>query len=251
MDALQYFDQIRDVMIRSGKLVMQHFRSDFALFEKNNHGILTSVDIENEQLLLVELAKIVPHAGFLAEESGISGMQSDWMWVIDALDGTRNFAKGIPHFCIMVALTYRNVPVMSAIYQPVTQELYYAEAGKGTWLQDNTGMRRIRFVDSLYKTKTAIVVCGQKEWPTIKAQCRKNGVNVSRRYFGSAGLDSIYLLHGYIDLLVINNSNWWDVVPGMLLTTEACGLEYRYETLQEHKYQGNLYAGNSLFFKEK
>ncbi len=124
MNQLQYFDQLQDVMIRSGQLIMQKFRTDYEIFEKDGGSIVTAVDLENELFLKAELAKIVPQAGFCAEESGLSDTQSDFMWVIDPLDGTRNFVKGIAHFCIMVALTYQGEPIVTAIYQPITKELY-------------------------------------------------------------------------------------------------------------------------------
>ncbi|MDP3788036.1 MAG: inositol monophosphatase [Candidatus Chromulinivorax sp.] len=258
MNNLQYFDQLQDVMVRSGQFVMQHFRNDYMVFEKHGFSIVTSVDIENEKFLKNELAKIVPQAGFLAEESGESGVVSlsghspnrakpgDFMWVIDPIDGTRNFVKGIPHFCIMVALTYKDEPIVAAIYQPVTQELYYAEKGKGLWLQG----KQIHFVDRLMASKSAIVVCSDTEYRHIKLKLKENKVQVSRRYFGSAGMDAIYLAVGNIDLVMFNNIAWWDVAAGMLLIQEAGGLICHYEKSAKRKDYGTLHAGNSLFFDD-
>ncbi|MBP6870192.1 inositol monophosphatase [Candidatus Babeliales bacterium] len=241
---LQYFEQIHDVMIRSGQLVMQRFGTDFEIFEKDGGSIVTSVDFENEQFLKLELAKIAPQASFFAEESGRSGQKSDFVWVIDAVDGTRNFIKGIPLFCIMIALTYKDEPVMSAIYQPVTKQLYYAEKGKGVWLQG----KQIRFVDTLIQTKTGIVTCAQDDYPQIKLKFKEKNIQVSRRYFGSAGIDALFLVSGNIDFLIFRNANWWDVVPGMLMITEMEGLAYSYEKSSIKEYCGTFQAGNKLFF---
>src|SRR4051812_37456887 len=103
---LQYFDQIQDVMRRSGKWLMHKFESrDYQIFEKDtNTSLVTSVDLENERFLIQELQKIVPGTAILAEELGYQGEESNLTWVIDPLDGTRNFVKGIPLFCIMVSL---------------------------------------------------------------------------------------------------------------------------------------------------
>ncbi len=246
MKNLHYFDQLQDVMIRSGQLVMQSFRGDYTIFEKQGSSLVTSVDLENEKFLKLELAKIVPAAGFLAEESGLSGAMSDLMWVIDPIDGTKNFIKGIPHFCIMVALTYKGEPIVAAIYHPVTNEFYYAEKGKGLWLQGS----QIYFVDRLIATKSAMVVCSDGDYRRIKLKLKENNVQVSRRYFGSAGMDAIYLVGGNIDLMIFTNIAWWDVAAGMLLIQEAGGLVYHYEKSAEKKDYGTLHAGNSLLFDD-
>ncbi len=233
-------------MIRSGQLIMQKFRGNYEIFEKQSSSLVTSVDIENEKFLKLELAKIVPDAGFLAEESGVSGEASDLMWVIDPIDGTRNFVKGIPHFCIMVALTYKDEPIVSAIYQPVTKEFYYAERGKGLWLQG----KRIQCIDRLISEKSAIVVCSGVDFNQIKLKLKENKTQVSRRYFGSAGIDAIYLAIGSIDFVIFRDIAWWDVAAGMLLIQESGGLICHYEkSTMKNKY-GTLKAGNKLFFDD-
>lgn len=245
MKQLQYYDQIFDVMTRSGGLVMQWFRGDYTVFEKQG-SVVTTVDFENEKFLKMELAKIVPQAGFLAEESGISGLTSDLMWVIDPLDGTRNFVKGIPHFCIMVALTYKDEPIVAAIYQPATKELYYAEKGKGLWLQG----KQIQFVDRLFVTKSAIVVCSDLDFEHVKLKLKENKIQISRRYFGSAGIDAIYLAIGSIDFVILRDIAWWDVAAGMLLIQEAGKLICKYEKSAVGNIYGTLTAGNSVFLND-
>ena len=244
MNQLQYFDQLQDVMVRSGQLIMQKFRGSYEIFEKDGGSIVTAVDIENEIFLKSELAKIVPQAGFFAEESGLSGEQSDWMWVIDPLDGTKNFVKGLPHFCIMVALTFKDEPIVAVIYQPVTKELYYAQKGKGLWLNGN----RIEFADRLIEQKTAIAVCSEIDLQQIKLKLKEFKIQVSNRYFGSAGIDAIYLAIGTIDFLILENNAWWDVAAGMLLIQEAGGLVCQYEKSEVKYGCGTLKAGNKLFF---
>lgn len=248
MAQLHYFDQIHPVMVESGRRVMQYFKSDISVFEKNKDtSLVSNVDLENEQFLKLKLAEIMPQAGFFAEESGIEQV-SDWMWVIDAIDGTRNFIKGLPHFCIMIALTYKNEPMMSAIYQPVTQELYYAEKGKGLWLQ---GVERIVFLDRLQVTKTGIIVCSQdQDYKQARLQLKLRNLQASRRYFGCAGLDAIYLIQGNIDLMILKNIDWWDVAAGMLCIAEAGGLQYQYHRLFKNQFKGDFYAGNSIFFED-
>lgn len=246
MNNLQYFDQLHDVMVRSGQLVMQHFRGDYTVFEKQGSSLVTSVDLENEKFLKLELAKIVPAAGFLAEESGLSGITSDLMWVIDPIDGTKNFIKGIPHFCIMVALTYKDEPIVAVIYQPVTKELYYAEKGKGLWFDGN----QIKFADRSIKNNSAIVVCSGSDLQHIKLKLKENKLQISSRYFGSAGIDAIYLALGNIDLIIFKDTAWWDIAAGMLLIQESGGLICEYEKSMDKSGYGMLKAGNTVFFDD-
>ncbi len=245
MNNLQYFDQLQDVMIRSGQLVMQQFRGSYEIFEKGS-SLVTSVDFENELFLKSELAKVVPNAGFLAEESGVSGEVSDFMWVIDPIDGTRNFVKGIAHFCIMVVLTYKDEPLVTAIYLPASKELYYAEKGKGLWLQGN----RIRYTDRLMATKSAIAVCSRADFNQIKLKSKENNIQVSKRYFGSAGIDAIYLAIGNIDFVMFEDIAWWDVAAGMLCIQEAGELIFHYEKSDTKNNYGSLKAGNKVFFDD-
>src|SRR3989339_177409 len=209
MKYLQYYDQISNVMARSGDLVMQWFRGDYTVFEKQG-SFVTTVDFENELFL-----------------------KSDFMWVIDPLDGTRNFIKGIPHFCIMIALTYKDEPIVAAIYNPITKELYYAEKGKGLWLDG----KQIQFINRLIETKSAIVVCSDIDVKFVRLKIKENKIQISRRYFGSAGIDAIYLATGSIDFVIFRDIAWWDVVAGMLLMQEAGKLVCNYEkTAQKNNY---------------
>ena len=244
MHTLQYFDQLHDVMIRSGRLVMHYFKTDIVIYKKNGGSIVTAVDYENEQFLKSELAKIMPQAGFCAEESGISGAISDWMWVIDPIDGTKNFVKGIPHFCIMVALAYKNNPVVSAIYVPALGDFYYAEQGKGAWYN---GVR-IKFTDRSIKGDVALVDCSAESMRTIRLKLKENNIQISRRYFGSAGIDAIYLATGSIDFIGFDDIAWWDVAAGMLLVDESGGLVCQYQQSVKKIGYGSLKAGNILFF---
>lgn len=244
MKNMQYFDQLQNVMIRSSQLVMQKFRGDYKVFEKNGFSLVTTIDIENEKFLRQELSKIVPQAGFIAEESDNLESGFDLMWVVDPLDGTRNFVKGIPHFCIMVALTYKDEPIVSAIYQPVTKEFYYAEKGKGLWLN---GVQEIKFANRVIEHKSAMIVCSQVDAKQIKMKLKENNIQISRRYFGSAGIDAIYLATGAIDLLIFRNIPWWDIAAGMLLIQESGGLICQYDKSNDKNSYGTLKAGNSLF----
>jgi len=248
---MNYFDQIQDVMIRSGQLVMSSFRKDIEIFRKQDGSFVTNVDIENENFLKKELAMICPEAGFIAEESGFDSEQSDFVWVIDPLDGTKNFIHGIPHFCIMVALTFKNEPIVSAIYQPITQDLYYAQKGQGAWLN---GSIRLKLRDLLFVKKSAIVVVDDSYLQCVLSkksiQEALQNVSVSNRYFGSAGIDACYMATGSIDYIRFDSIAWWDVAAGMLLISEVQGLVCRYDKSVTKKGFGTFFAGHDWLYQQ-
>jgi myo-inositol-1(or 4)-monophosphatase len=236
-------------MIQSGRLIMNSFRGDFEIIQKKDGSLCTSVDIQVEHLLRQGLHEINPDAGIIGEELGVQESQfaqnHDWHWVIDPLDGTKNFIHGIPHFCVMVALTYKNNPVMSAIYLPVTDDLYYAEEGKGLWLNKD---RQIVYQDAVFVRKGSLVVCPQGVFAGMRTKANSKNIIISKRYFGSAGIDAIYLATGAIDFLMFENIAWWDVAPGILCIAESQGLRYAYKQDNKKTLSGDFAAGNKLFF---
>ena len=148
-------DRVESIIKEVGKLQLSYFPNarSLARHEKDGAGFVTEVDIKSEEILIERLSQIVPEADFFAEESGISG-NGDYRWIIDPLDGTINFAHGLPHFCISIALTYKNDPIFGMIYQPLLNELFWAEKGKGAWFNGE----RIRVSSPKSFDKSLLVV---------------------------------------------------------------------------------------------
>lgn len=248
---MQYFDQIEDIMVRSGQLVMQYFRQDLEIYCKTGGSLATNVDIENEIFLEQELLRIMPDAGILAEESGPKNEDREYVWVIDPLDGTRNFMQGIPHFCICIALTFRGEPIVAAIYNPITKDLYYAEKGLGTWLN---GKSKIAIQDQNFENTGVLVVVNNQQLKQIKLQQKLTkscqNLQISNRYFGSAGLDSVYVAAGYLNFIVFENIAWWDVAAGMLLIEQAGGMVDWKMKSSKKSIKGKFIAGHPSIFKQ-
>lgn len=240
---LQYFEQIQKIMMQSGQLVMQRFGTDITILQKKGGSIVTAVDFENEQFLKEQLSTIVPQAAFFAEESGCSDVTAEYVWVIDSLDGTRNFIKGLPFFCSMIALTYKNEVMVAAMYQPLTRQFYYAEKNKGLWLNGDP----LSFIDRLNKHKTALIVSDSASFKVLKSKFLECPIQISRRYFGCIGFDIAYLIAGNIDLIIAESIHWWDLAPGLLMLAES-GVTFEYEksVIQDGLYR--FKAGNKLFF---
>ena len=242
---MQYFDRLQDVMARSGQLVMQYFRQEIQISCKQDGSLVTNVDIENEKFLKHELAAIMPQAGFMAEESGCENEQFDFMWVIDPLDGTKNFIKGIPYFCICVTLTLHGKPIVATIYNPITKELYYAEKGCGAWMN---GTDKLEIQKKDFETTGIVVVVDENQLQRMKlqqeAQSLSRRVHISNRNFGSVGLETAYVAAGYIDGMVFENAPWWDVAAGMLLIQESGGFVSWHVNSVDTMTKGSFVAGH-------
>jgi len=247
---MRYFDQIQDVMIRSGQLIMQSFRQDIQVTRKPDGSLVTSVDIENELFLKKELTKIIPNSGFIAEESGLENELFDFIWVIDPLDGTRNFIKGIPHFCISVALTCKGVIIAAAIYNPIMKDLYYAEKDSGAWLN---GIHKLIIQNKKFEIDGIITVIDDVDFTKIKSQLTVQKsfekMHISNRYFGSVGLDTAYLAAGYVDYMVCENIAWWDIAAGKLLIEQAGSVTEWCKKQENTSQYGCFKAGNPKIYQ--
>lgn len=205
---------------------MSYFNKPLDRYEKPGYGFATEADRAAEDYLITALARLVPEASFHAEESGTSGDQSsDYVWVIDPLDGTTNFSQGLPIFSISVALTYQGVPVLGMIHQPLLDELYYAAQGQGAWLNG----KRIA-VSSPRELKKGIVVVAlpyahDPSYMKLFAQVRMIAPRAyAFRHLGSAALDLAYVAAGRLDGVFMAKLGWWDVAAGMVLVSEAGGI---------------------------
>jgi myo-inositol-1(or 4)-monophosphatase len=201
---------------------------------KNLGDFVSIADKKSEEILIAELRKGRPTYGFLAEESGeIAAETSEEAnadgeqrrWIIDPLDGTTNFLHGIPHFAITVALQVGNEIVAGVTYDPIKDEMFWAEKGKGVYLNQ----RRIR-VSARHQLDEALVGIGapyghhgdpetfQKR--LVKILPHTSGV----RRMGAAALDLAYVACGRFDLFFEEPMHLWDYAAGILFVQEAGGV---------------------------
>ncbi|MDR1475675.1 MAG: inositol monophosphatase [Holosporales bacterium] len=192
---------------------------------KGPHDFVTNADMTSEQTLITELKAGRPDYGFLTEESGvINGDNPSYRWIIDPIDGTMNFLHGFPFWCISLALEKDREIVCGAVFDPIKNELFWAEKGIGAFLND----RRIRvgfrktLEDSLCSVDYLVAVekCGkgQREFDVIKSK------TAAIRRTGSAALNLAYVACGRFDICVgVSRLNYWDVAAGLLLVKESGG----------------------------
>nr|CRH07711.1 Inositol-1-monophosphatase [Candidatus Magnetococcus massalia] len=228
--ALRHFDQLHRLEIR----------------EKAPQDLVTNADLEVEEILISQLKKAYPQYGILAEESGRQGDNKGLHWIIDPIDGTLNFSRGLPHFAISIALARGTDVQGGLIYDPVRDELFTAEKGRGAFLND----RRMRvsqqphMVASLLGTGFPFRHQELKE-PYLKAfrEVLQRAGEVRRA--GSAALDLAYVAAGRFDAFWELRLSPWDIAAGQLMVTEAGGYVSDMTGDKNHMRSGDIVAGNT------
>ena len=195
--------------------------------QKQINDFVTEVDHAAEQAIIETLLTAYPGHGILAEESGSEhgSKHSEYVWIIDPLDGTTNFIHGFPVYCVSIALAVRGKVEQAVVYDPSRNDLFTATRGRGAFLND----RRIR-VSKRTQLKDCLVSTGFpfrpgdnfKQYLAMMAELMPRTAGLRRP--GAAALDLAYVAAGYCDGFFEAGLSIWDVAAGSLLVTEAGGL---------------------------
>ena len=193
--------------------------------KKGPADFVTTADKKAEEVLVAGLTKARPRFGFLLEEGGkIEGADTSNRWIIDPLDGTTNFLHGIPHFSISIALERDGEPVAGVIYEPITDQMFWAEKGQGAYLNGRrirVSARR-RLEKSLFAT--GIPFAGKQDHDRFLSQLKAvMAVSAGVRRFGSAALDLAYVAAGRYEGFWEFGLHPWDIAAGIVLVREAGG----------------------------
>ena len=221
-----------NVMIGAARKAARGLKRDFGEVEalqvskKGAADFVTAADLKAEEVLVEALSTARPGYGFLAEERGVvEGSDKTHTWIIDPLDGTTNFLHGIPHFAINIALQREGAVVAAVTYNPIHEELFWAERGKGAFLGNE---RRLRVAARKNLDETLLATGIPFAGRTGHAQFLKELHQVAPRVagvrrFGSAALDMAWVAAGRYDGYWERNIQPWDIAAGLLLVTEAGG----------------------------
>jgi len=206
-----------NIMIKAAEKASKSVIRDFGEVEKlqvsrkGPRDFVTKTDKLVEKILIEELSKTKSNYTFLSEEVGrIENKDKENIWIIDPIDGTTNFLHGIPHFAICIALESKREIISGLVYDPIKDEMFYAEKNKGAYLNN----QRLRV-----SNKNSIDEC--------LFSSNHEGVkfsNLNMRYSGCAALDLAYVAAGRLDGFFHNKINIWDVAAGALLVKEAGGI---------------------------
>jgi len=225
-------------------------RDSLVIHEKAHLDFVTEVDRLAEAEIIKELRRSFPSHGFLGEESGQVGPTKQ-QWVIDPLDGTSNFLRGFPHFSVSIAFVEKGEPVLGVVFDPLRDELFTAEKGRGALLND----RRLR-VAPRKGIDGALIATGfpfrqrklfDDHLGMVKALL-KTGEDLRRT--GSAALDLAYVACGRFDGFWEFGLSPWDIAGGALLISEAGGLISDLAGNESYLQTGNLVAGTPKVFAQ-
>ena len=203
---------------KASKILIRDFGEleNLQVSKKGPKDFVTNSDKKTEKVLINELTKNKKKYSILSEEIGfIKNDDNDYIWIIDPIDGTTNFLHGIPHFCISIGLKFRNEIISGIIFDPIKNEIFYAEKNQGAFFNN----QRIR-------------VSKRKNLDECLFATNKNGLSstdLNSRIFGSAALDLAYVASGRIDGYFQNGLNLWDIAAGSLIVKEAGGIVNNYD----------------------
>jgi len=241
-----------NVMAQAAKRAARGLIHDFGEIEqlqvskKGPADFVSNADHKAERVLRKELEKARPDWGFLLEESGaIAGKDETSRWVVDPLDGTLNFLHGIPHFAVTIAAEKRGEPVAGIVYDPIRDELFWAEKGQGAYLNE----RRLRVSGRTRLDESVVATClprqGEERQRRGLAELAVVMPEVAEiRRFGSAALDLAYTAAGRYDGYWEWSLNRWDISAGVLLMREAGGMVSEISGGSNVLETGNVLAAN-------
>jgi myo-inositol-1(or 4)-monophosphatase len=220
---------------------------------KAPNDFVTEVDHAAEQAIIDTLLGAYPGHGILAEETGGTrgAKDSDYVWIIDPLDGTTNFIHGFPVYAVSIALAFRGQVQQGVVYDPTRNDLFYATRGRGAYLNDKRlrVSRRIRMAECLIGTGFPFrrgddFVAYMKMLESVMKQCA--GV----RRPGAAALDLCYVAAGWTDGFFETGLSPWDMAAGSLLVTEAGGLVGNFTGEADFLHRREIVAGNPKVYAQ-
>jgi myo-inositol-1(or 4)-monophosphatase len=247
-----------NVMIQAARKAGRTLKRDFGEVEKlqvsmkGPANFVTAADKKAEETIFAELAKARPGYGFLGEEGGErGGTDKSHIWIVDPLDGTTNFLHGIPQFAVSIGLAREGVLIAGLVYNPVSDDLFIAERGKGAFLND----QRIR-VAARKRLQDSVITCGLPHYGRgdLTSWMRETSAMAEQvaglRRFGSAALDLAWVAAGRFDGYWERELRPWDTAAGQVLVREAGG--YVTDMVgKDATYQtGDIIAGNDNLLRQ-
>lgn len=218
--------------------------------EKSKNDFVTEIDQEAENEIIYNIRKAYPNHGIIAEESGVhTSPEDEYRWIIDPLDGTANFMRGIPHFAISIGIEHKGRIEHGLVFDPVRDEVFTASRGRGAFLNNH----RIR-VSSTTKIEKALLTTGLPFRNRELMETYMRGFNTLAasasdiRRLGSAALDLAYVAAGRFDGYWEYALASWDLAAGSLLVKEAGGYVTDMQGQDNYLDNGNIIAATPKIY---
>ncbi|MDC3144365.1 inositol monophosphatase [Pelagibacteraceae bacterium] len=235
---------------KAGKKLVRDFGEveNLQVSIKGVSNFVSAADIQSEKILINELSRAYPDYDILAEEAGEiknSKNNNPLKWIIDPLDGTTNFLFGIPHFAISIALQKNGQTLSGIVYNPITDDLFWAVKGKGAFCNNKRLRVSVRERFDSCTIGTGIPHKGLKDHEEYLLGLTKIMENAAAiRRFGTASLDLVYVAAGKFDGFWEKNLKIWDIAAGALIVTEAGGRVTDFRGMNEYLESGNIVSSN-------
>lgn len=214
---------LHEALDKAGRVMRKRF-GKVTMRYKGRANIVTAADLESQEAVLSVIRRRFPGHDFRAEEDAVKDTGSDFVWIIDPLDGTTNYAHGYPVSCVSIGLLHRRRPLVGGVYDPFRDELFAAEAGRGARLNG-----RKMSVSRIAGLESSLLITG---FAYDRAERSRYYVEFYRKFMtlchdvrrsGCAALDLAWIAAGRADGFWEFNLSPWDVAAGMLLVAEAGG----------------------------
>lgn len=238
---MKYYSFLKTLAKNAGKIIEAGYFGEINFKEKSTQDYITQFDIRVEKFIKKQLSKKYPTHNILAEESGSSDdKKSDYLWIIDPIDGTTNFIHKIPMCAISIALEYKKKLIAGLVYNPITKEFFYAEKNSGAYLNG----KKLRIGNSPKIKDWFLAWCYPDSMRNEKGIKRifdlfyPKCLRITK--LGSAAIELAYVASGRVDGYISTGLKKWDYAAGELIVKEAGGV-----LLKERIGKGNLFIASS------
>lgn len=245
-------NKVIQITKEAGEIVREGFGKNFSIEYKTNvSNLVTEIDKKSEALIIDFIKKEFPTHNILAEESGEHGTSSEYLWVIDPLDGTTNFAHGLPIFAVSIGVQKNGGTICGAVYDIMRDEIYTSEKGSGSFC--NGQQLQVSTNDDLQKS---VLVTGFPyniaENPDHAFERFIASLRIARavRRLGSAAIDFCYVASGVFDGFWEVYLNSWDVCAGKLIVEEAGGIVTNFNNEKIDIYSKQILATNNIVHEQ-
>jgi myo-inositol-1(or 4)-monophosphatase len=208
----------------AGKILLALSANPIKYKMKGSHDIQAEADLRSEKIILDIITSAFPSHSIISEEAGEQKADAAYLWAVDPLDGTINYARGIDEFCVSIALTHNDQTILGVVYQPVMQQLFVAEKGKGSYVNDE----QIHVSSERDMIRSLVATDASSDLNMRQANfaaLAKISTSVRQaRIYGSSALHLVRVAQGHIDFYFKMHTNYWDCAAGALIVQEAGGV---------------------------
>ncbi|MEJ7610122.1 MAG: inositol monophosphatase family protein [Ferruginibacter sp.] len=243
---------LREAVQAGAAQLMHYFNGNFKISNKEGrNNLVTEADLASEKAIIEVIRKAFPDHFILSEENGSAATDSEYKWIIDPIDGTVNFANGIPICCVSIGLEKAGTMILGAVFNPLMNEMFCAEKGKGATLNGGkiTVSHKTKVINSNLVTGFPYTYLDSPNGPLqVFEKLIRQGIPVRR--LGSAAIDLCWVACGRFDGFYEHSLNAWDSAAGFLIVEEAGGKVTDFAGNPYSVYQPHILATNGLIHEE-